>query len=112
MISANAFIQWAGIAALTKTEKEITKMVNIYDGRRRYMLSRLKEMGFKIHIEPTGAFYVFADARHFCRDSYREAFRITEEAKVGVTPGIDFGNGGEGFLRFPMPTLWKTSKKD
>jgi aspartate/methionine/tyrosine aminotransferase len=100
MISANAFIQWAGIAALTKTEKEITKMVNIYDERRRYMLSRLKEMGFKIHVEPTGAFYVFADARHFCRDSYREAFRITEEAKVGVTPGIDFGNGGEGFLRF------------
>jgi aspartate/methionine/tyrosine aminotransferase len=30
----------------------------------------------------------------------KEAFRITEEAKVGVTPGIDFGSGGEGFLRF------------
>ncbi|HON58098.1 MAG TPA: pyridoxal phosphate-dependent aminotransferase [Smithella sp.] len=100
MISASAFIQWAGIAALTKARKDVAKMVRIYDERRRYMLARLKEMGFVIHVEPTGAFYVFADARRFCRDSYREAFRITEEAKVGVTPGIDFGSGGEGFLRF------------
>ena len=57
-------------------------------------------MGFIIHVEPTGAFYVFADARRFCTDSYKEAFRIIEEIKVGVTPGIDFGSEGEGFLRF------------
>jgi len=100
MISAAGFVQWAGIAALTKAQKDVAKMVNIYDERRRYMLMRLKEMGFVIHVEPTGAFYVFADARRFCKDSYREAFRITEEVKVGVTPGIDFGSGGEGFLRF------------
>ena len=100
MISAAGFVQWAGIAALTKAQKDVAKMVKIYDERRRYMLMRLKEMGFVIHVEPTGAFYVFADARRFCKDSYREAFRITEEVKVGVTPGIDFGSGGEGFLRF------------
>jgi (5-formylfuran-3-yl)methyl phosphate transaminase len=100
MISANGFIQWAGIAALTKAQKDVAKMVRIYDERRQYMLARLKDMGFIIHVEPTGAFYVFADARRFCTDSYKEAFRITEEAKVGVTPGIDFGSGGEGFLRF------------
>ncbi len=100
MISANGFIQWAGIAALTKAQKDVDKMVKIYDERRLYMLTRLKDMGFVIHVEPTGAFYVFADARRFCKDSYKEAFRITEKAKVGVSPGIDFGSGGEGFLRF------------
>jgi aspartate/methionine/tyrosine aminotransferase len=100
MISANGFIQWAGIAALTKAQKDVAKMIRIYDERRKYMLTRLKDMGFVIHVEPTGAFYVFADARRFCTDSYKEAFRITEEVKVGVTPGIDFGSGGEGFLRF------------
>lgn len=100
MISASGFVQWAGIAALTQAQKDVAKMVKTYDKRRRYMLKRLKEMGFVIHVEPTGAFYVFADARRFCKDSYQEAFRITEEAKVGVTPGIDFGSGGEGFLRF------------
>ncbi len=100
MISANSFIQWAGIAALTNAKKDVSRMIKIYDERRRYMLSRLQEMGFVIHVEPTGAFYVFADARRFCRDSYKEAFRITEEVRVGVTPGIDFGSAGEGFLRF------------
>ena len=104
MISANGFIQWAGIAALTKAYDDVARMVEIYDERRRYMLSRLKDMGFVIHVEPTGAFYVLADGRKFFTDSYREAFRITEEAKVGVTPGIDFGSGGEGFLRFSYAT--------
>jgi (5-formylfuran-3-yl)methyl phosphate transaminase len=100
MISANGFIQSAGIAALTKAQKNVAEMVRIYDERRQYMLARLKDMGFVIHVEPTGAFYVFADARRFCTDSYKEAFRIIEEIKVGVTPGIDFGSAGEGFLRF------------
>jgi aspartate/methionine/tyrosine aminotransferase len=100
MISANGFIQWAGIAALTKAKKDVAKMIRIYDERRKYMLARLKDMGFVIHVEPTGAFYVFADARRFCTDSYKEAFRIAEEVKIGVTPGIDFGSAGEGFLRF------------
>ena len=100
MISANGFIQWAGIAALTQAADDVAAMRTIYDERRRYMLGRLTAMGFTIHVEPTGAFYVFADARRFCTDSYKEAFRIIEEVKVGVTPGIDFGSSGEGFLRF------------
>jgi len=100
MISANGFIQWAGITALTKAQTDVAAMIKIYDERRRYMLARLTDMGFVIHVEPTGAFYVFADGRRFFKDSYKEAFRIIEEAKVGVTPGIDFGSGGEGFLRF------------
>ena len=100
MISANGFIQWAGIVALTQAADDVAAMRTIYDERRRYMLGRLTAMGFTIHVEPTGAFYVFADARRFCTDSYKEAFRIIEEVKVGVTPGIDFGSSGEGFLRF------------
>ena len=100
MISANGFIQWAGIAALTQAADDVATMRATYDERRRYMLGRLSAMGFTIHVEPTGAFYVFADARRFCTDSYKEAFRIIEEVKVGVSPGIDFGSCGEGFLRF------------
>jgi len=104
MISASGFIQWAGIAALKEARADVEGMVKIYDERRRYMLARLKDMGFIIHVEPTGAFYVFADGRKYFSDSYKEAFKITEEAKVGVTPGIDFGSGGEGFLRFSYAT--------
>lgn len=100
MISANSFVQLAGIAALKKAGDDIRGMKEVYNERRLYMLKRLREIGFRIHVEPTGAFYVFADARDFCKNSYREAFNILENVRVGVTPGIDFGSGGEGFLRF------------
>ncbi len=99
-ISANAMAQKAGIAALEYAGDDIRKMRKTYDRRRRYMISRLKEMGFGIAVEPTGAFYVFANARHISGDSYGLAFDILERAHVGVTPGIDFGKNGEGYLRF------------
>ena len=75
-------------------------MKNIYNERRQYIIKRLKGMGFGIAVEPTGAFYVFANAKHISNDSYRLAFDILEKAHVGVTPGIDFGENGEGYLRF------------
>jgi len=68
--------------------------------RRRYMISRLRQMGFGIPRDPQGAFYIFADARRFTHDSLQFAFDILEHAHVGITPGIDFGTGGEGFVRF------------
>jgi len=64
------------------------------------MIRRLKGMGLGITVEPTGAFYIFADARHISNDSYKLAFDILEKAHVGVAPGIDFGRNGEGYLRF------------
>jgi aspartate/methionine/tyrosine aminotransferase len=99
-ISANAMIQMAGIAALKKAQSDVARMKEIYDQRRRFIISRLKDIGFGITVEPTGAFYVFANARHYSRDSYKLAFDILEKAHVGVAPGIDFGNNGEGYLRF------------
>jgi aspartate/methionine/tyrosine aminotransferase len=103
-ISANAMVQVAGIAALTKAEKDILEMKRIYNKRRRYMIKRLKELGLGITVEPTGAFYVFANVKHISNDSYELAFDILEKAHVGVTPGIDFGKNGEGYLRFSYAT--------
>ena len=99
-ISANAAVQKAGIAALTQAHADVERMRRIYDERRRFMIKRLKELGFGITVEPTGAFYVFANAKHLSNDSYRLAFDILEKARVGVAPGIDFGPNGEGYLRF------------
>ena len=64
------------------------------------MIKRLLQLGFRIPVEPTGAFYVFVGCRHLSEDSYTLAFDILEKAHVGVTPGVDFGSNGEGFLRF------------
>ena len=99
-ISANAMVQWAGIAALEEAAEDVAKMRAIYDERRRFMIRRLKDLGFGITVEPTGAFYVLANAKRFSEDSYKMAFDVLEHAHVGVTPGIDFGANAEGYLRF------------
>jgi aspartate/methionine/tyrosine aminotransferase len=99
-ICASSLAQRAGIAALQETGQDVAEMKRIYNERRLFMIRRLKEIGFGITIEPTGAFYVFANARHISGDSYKLAFDILEKAHVGVTPGIDFGKNGEGYLRF------------
>jgi aspartate/methionine/tyrosine aminotransferase len=99
-ISANAFVQWAGIAALREAEPDVIRMRSIYDERRKFMIRRLREMGFRINVEPTGAFYVLANILDFSDDSYRMAFDILDKAHVGVAPGIDFGANSEGHLRF------------
>jgi aspartate/methionine/tyrosine aminotransferase len=99
-ICANSVAQIAGIAALEQAGEDVARMKCIYNERRQYMVKRLRGMGLGITVEPTGAFYVFANAKHVSGDSYKLAFDILEKAHVGVTPGIDFGENGEGYLRF------------
>lgn len=100
LICANAFVQRAGIAALTAVDAEVSEMVKTYSARRSYMIERLEGMGFSFKVKPTGAFYVFADARWLDPDCYRLAFDILKTVGVGCTPGVDFGSGGEGYIRF------------
>ncbi|MGM0771145.1 MAG: pyridoxal phosphate-dependent aminotransferase [Halobacteriota archaeon] len=99
-ICANSFVQEAGIAALRGPQDHVDKMVATYDERRRYMLKRLKDVGFKLGYEPMGAFYVLADASEFATDSLELSRTILKEAGVAVTPGIDFGDGAKGYIRF------------
>ena len=99
-ICAPSTAQKAGIAALEKSAPDVERMRSIYNERRIYIIERLRNMGFVIHTEPRGAFYVFCDARKFTTDSYKFAFDVLEKAHVGITPGVDFGTVGEGFVRF------------
>jgi aspartate/methionine/tyrosine aminotransferase len=99
-ICANSLSQQAAIAALKETAEDVAGMKRIYNQRRQFIIKRLKGLGFGITVEPTGAFYVFANTKHISGDSYKLAFDILEKAHVGVTPGIDFGSNGEGYIRF------------
>lgn len=99
-ISANSVVQLAAIAALRESAEDVARMRRIYDERRQFMVKRVRELGLGITVEPTGAFYVFANAKHISADSYRLAFDILENAHVGVTPGVDFGENAEGYIRF------------
>ncbi|HEY5673934.1 MAG TPA: pyridoxal phosphate-dependent aminotransferase [Malonomonas sp.] len=100
MICANHFVQRAGIAALQLCQEDVAEMREAYDKRRVELVKRLRELGFGVHFEPQGAFYVLADARHIDSDSLRLSRDILEKTGVAITPGIDFGAGAEGFLRF------------
>ena len=99
-ISANAFVQAAGIAALREALPDSERMRRSYDERRRFIVPGLRRLGFGVATEPNGAFYVFANAKRFSTDSYRFAFELLERAKVCVSPGVAFGKNGEGYLRF------------
>ncbi len=110
-ICAPSISQRAGIVALRDSEPEVAERRAIYDERRRYMLSRLKNMGFEVEVEPQGAFYIFCNAKKFTADSYRFAFDVLENAHVGITPGVDFGKNGEGYVRFSYANSLDNIKK-
>jgi aspartate/methionine/tyrosine aminotransferase len=98
-ISASEFVQRAGLAALAEGGATLAAMRERYARQREQILAGLARIGLAVHVPPAGAFYVLADARHVDPDSRRLAFRLLDEAHVAVTPGVDFGAAGEGFLR-------------
>ncbi|MGB7629836.1 MAG: pyridoxal phosphate-dependent aminotransferase [Candidatus Deferrimicrobium sp.] len=100
MISANHFVQQAGIAALREGQQDVEIMRAAYDQRRRHIVERLQALGLGVRRMPQGAFYVLADARSIHPDSLKLAMEILEATGVAVTPGIDFGEGAQGYLRF------------
>ncbi len=99
-ISASSFVQRGGIAALESGAADVAHMREVYQSRRDRLAKGLEALGFGLSSLPEGAFYLFADARRFGRDSLELAGKILERAHVGVCPGIDFGTAGEGMLRF------------
>ena len=99
-ISANAFVQAAGVTALKEAGPDSERMRQRYDQRRRFIVPGLRALGFGLATEPSAAFYAFANAKRFSTDSYAFAFEILERAKVCVAPGVGFGKNGEGYLRF------------
>lgn len=107
-ISANTMAQWAGVAALAEAKPDVERMRATYNKRRVYLVKRLKDMGFDIKHEPTGAFYVLVNTRHLAKkfngSSLDLAYDILDKAKIAVTPGIDFGQGAEGFIRLSYAT--------
>jgi len=98
-ICASSFVQEGGIAALRDCDEHVSDMVRIYNQRRQYILHRLKSIGIATKVDPTGAFYTLANVKEYTSNSYDFAFDVLKEARVAVTPGIDFGKNCEGYIR-------------
>jgi aspartate/methionine/tyrosine aminotransferase len=62
------------------------------DRRRRYLIPALEKLGFRVPVEPQGAFYVYADCSKLTKDSFAFARDVLIKAAVAFTPGKDFGH--------------------
>ncbi len=90
--------QYAAVEAVRNGDHDVEQMREEYNGRRRYLIHRFREMGLSC-FEPFGAFYAFPCIREFGMSSDEFATRMLQEEKVVVVPGTAFGQCGEGFLR-------------
>lgn len=90
--------QYAAVEAVRNGDADVVAMREEYDGRRRYLIHRFREMGLQC-FEPYGAFYAFPSIQEFGITSDEFATRMLKEKKVVVVPGTAFGDCGEGFLR-------------
>ncbi|MCI8873605.1 MAG: aminotransferase class I/II-fold pyridoxal phosphate-dependent enzyme [Lachnospiraceae bacterium] len=90
--------QYAAVEAVRAGDADVAGMREEYNGRRRYLMHRFREMGLKC-FEPFGAFYAFPCIQEFGMTSEEFATRMLQEEKVVVVPGTAFGDCGEGFLR-------------
>ena len=91
-ISAPTMSQYAALACFEPATLEILEARRAQFAKRRdYLLPALRELGFRIEVEPEGAFYLYADISAFGGDSYAFCQHLIETEHVAVTPGIDFG---------------------
>ena len=91
-------MQRAGLAALQQGEEFVAAQVARAKQNRDLLCQALGPTQ-RVHFAvPRGAFYFFC-AFDTTLDTRTLAFRLVDEARVGVAPGTAFGTGGERFIR-------------
>jgi len=96
-------IQIASIIALNECDAEVQKIAEIYRRRRDALIEGLKRAGWIIE-KPKGTMFVWAKIpEEFQKMGSLEFTKmLLREAKVAVSPGIGFGEFGEGYVRFAL----------
>ena len=95
---APSFIQRAAQTALAQGEEELRRMLIRLKENRDFCLATLRTMPGVNVPSPDGAFYVFPQIDGL-KDSFAFCWKLLQEAKVGIAPGVAFGAGGEGSVR-------------
>ena len=104
-ISNSDVAQRAALSAFDpETIEEAEKNRSRYKEQRDFLLPALRDLGFKIPVEPSGAFYIYADCTNFTNDSYSFSHDVLEKAGVAIAPGLDFGDHrANEHVRFSYP---------
>ena len=98
IMSAPTTAQYAAIEALKNGDRDVDRMRDEYDMRRRLVVDSFNDMGLTC-FEPLGAFYVFPCIKSTGLSSDEFCTRLIMEKHVAVVPGTAFGECGDGFVR-------------
>jgi len=93
-------IQEAAIKALTGPQDSIKQQNNILQRRRNKLTDALHKIGLQVTI-PKASFYIWAKIPHEYT-SIEFTKKLLDETNIAVTPGIGYGNEGEGYIRISM----------
>jgi alanine-synthesizing transaminase len=96
-------IQVAAITALEGPQECVREIVDLYRRRRDVLCEGLNAIGWKVE-KPKATMFVWAPIPERYREmgSLEFSKRLLQEAKVAVSPGIGFGEYGDGFVRFGL----------
>ncbi len=95
-------IQVAGIIALDSPYEIVRQNSLMYERRRDILVEGLRSFGWEVE-KPKGSMFVWAKIpEHVGMNSLDFSMFLLREAKVAVSPGIGFGEYGEGFVRFAL----------
>jgi LL-diaminopimelate aminotransferase len=90
-------VQHAAITALLGPQKPVEDACRVYQERRDILVKGLSGLGYEV-TPPKATFYVWMAVE----DCMAFAARMLDEAGIVVTPGIGFGKGGDGYVRFAL----------
>lgn len=94
------FTQVAGVTALEQCRAAVNAQKAIYQARRDRIVGGLNSLPGVSCVKPSGAFYAFPNVTGLGIPSVELARRLLSEAGVACLSGTDFGEHGEGYLRF------------
>jgi aspartate/methionine/tyrosine aminotransferase len=105
-ISPSSIAQHAALAAFDDEALAVhEERRGVFARRRDRLAAGLANLGLDVPVRPAGAFYLYADVSPTGLDSYEFCWRLIDEFKVAVTPGIDFGDHlADRFVRFAYTT--------
>jgi LL-diaminopimelate aminotransferase len=94
-------VQMAGVTALDIADEHLARMNKIYQERRDALVEGLNKLGWVIK-KPKATFYVWARLPGKHKSSMEFAGTVLNKADIIITPGIGFGENGEGYVRFAL----------
>ena len=90
-------VQQAAITALSGSQDCVRTACAIYQERRDVLIAGLRDLGFDVPC-PKATFYIWMPVK----DCMAFSAKLLNEAGIVATPGIGFGSGGEGYVRFAI----------